>query len=571
MATNDPLQPMLPQPEGGSKPDTIFSQPAIMPVNNTTANAINAVTGLVSVGTDAYKTHQNNQVLKGISETFTKNLAAVQQGTLTTADAEVKNSAYMSAQLVARPDLASDMKNLAVTILGNSPTEELNKHLNHQRQEEQAMNDLNTRDNVSTAAKAGMGILKPDGTLDEAATAKVGITLNAQHYHLEQLKLQQSLIPSGEKLKEQQISALMKAVEPVATANLDSGVSASNQLFDSTAGKPKQDQLNTLAAAAQQHHLNLIQNINNLGDSLGASPEARKAVIDYYSSVNKPLMETATGDLSDSKQVSTNLAATTDHPALNIAQRMQFAVGFQKNFPGTANNLFTGALNAPGATTAAQTEINGASDAVNTGASLPLSASPTNIQNTVNAFNSMTGNRDYNSLHPTEQAPVLNLATQVGVKAEQSFGLMTPLQQTNYTHTVNVISQAASQATTDKATPDQIKQYSDYFNRPAFTDTYDKLFHRNINPTVVDSITKDRIAYATKTIQGLVKSDPAIKYDADTDKTNNATVNSLIGNLNTFSKYDPQLSKTGIHTGDNLKEVKVKLFGEAQVNPSSGE
>lgn len=547
---NNVFQTILPE---GQNQGQIFSQPPSSPVDNTAANAINAVGGLLKIGTEAYNKNQQDKLVKGLAGNAGKYMAAVNQGTMKHADMMTKLSAETSAASAANPQLIPEFRQAVIGVTGTDITAEHAKDLAHADNLEKSQRDTAVNFNTQTAVNAGAGVYNDKNELDVYATAEVGKRLAARNAALEQARINKSLLPSAADAKAEDERQLTNAAEGLYGDQFGSVTQRALNMFNESGGNISQQQLEQLGQGVQAHELAWNIEFNRLADSLGTDIDTRAKVKAYHDTSIKLLKTWATGDLNEATSKTRVLTALQKNPAITVAEQLSLATGYSENFGAVGANLaLTELPKAYSNTISEQANNLTASQSTNLPFE-PITVGKEDVQNanyTANTFNLNTGRITLASVPPQAQASHVSDAMKALKEYEVTFDSFKPLQQENSVNTMIVVSDANNTA----SSPKSIEVYAKYWNRPEFKNTFDKIIERGVNSAKSSKIANERSDYAVNKINGL-KATTSVVYDIKTGKTNSPLVNELIENLNTFYPYTSD-AKT-----EDLETLKASLFG----------
>ncbi len=537
------FQPDLGTPESQGK---VFAQPASTPVDNTVANAINATSNLIQIGTDAYKTHQNNQVIKSVYAEATKNMSAVQQGRLKAADADIKDSAFMSSLLVSRPDLAPEIKNAYVTVRGTSPTEEVYKQLNHERELEQTQADTTKNTMLQAAANAGFVYVKEDGTPDVARMQVQGSKLLQQKYALDLLKLKNDSLPTAA----ERSAALRRDIEPEVNSFMQGKVDVLVNQIDSMKVDPvtkkyTPEQEKQLFQGATNGIEKSVVQLRQMVIDAGGSAEDADYQEGRFRKTSEKYLATFTGDYSSAKLAGANLSYYQDTAGLDMAKKLSGITA------ASAAGINLTAID-PDDLVETNTEFtNNIGVTTNRTGFDPYVGIPTKAAVANNAISAVAYGKPFANFQPEEQNAVFNVANKTMNSLLKEFNTTTPQQRQSIANSINIISEAASAPSDDAAT----LAFANRFNKPDIKAALPSLSKDSATSNKVTEAADKRISYIDGMVKKAFQKSPDLSYNAETNKVEgNPLLNSLIGNVDTFYPY------SSLAQDQDLNAYKAKLF-----------
>lgn len=537
----------------GQNQGQIFEQPRSTPVDNTTANTINAIGGLLKMGTESYTQQQHDLELKTLAGGFAKRRAAVRQGTMKPQEEETLNASDMSSFAARRPDLAAKGRELAIITTGSNPTEAEYKSMNHAKELEQTQQDTALSLQVQEAVKAGRAVIDPNtGQLDTYKTAENGAKVFQQDRALELMAKRNASLPSAAEREATTKKELFPHIEDIVNSDLNVGINLIQNLKVGSDGKYTPEQEKQVASVINERSIATKQKIAAAVIKAGGSPEVASYYQDRYGKSVDDLAKSFTGDYGSAKMAADNLAHFSNLKGMDVAKLNPLMTGYNKAFGSLLS-----AESLPGSARDELEDDNNIPEVTNN-----INVTPTPLKQVETSMNGLGNGKDFNSFEPKEQAYLFKKAEQVVPVGLKTFDTLPPEQRTTFANSLNVISKASLSPTEAGS-----QGFADYWNKNDIRQVIPKLAAQSGTAKVVETMSNDRMGYVEKTIKAAISSNPNLKYNPDTNTVEgNKLLTSLLQNIDTFYPY------SSINTSGDIKAYKLKLFGqEEKPSPSSNE
>lgn len=500
----------------------VFSQPAADPVDNSVANAINAVSGLAKLGAKEYKNFQQDKTIKGVTRTIAMNQQAVAQGKMKIGDADLKDSATLSAAIVANPHLAADLRQAAITVKGTDVTAELDEAARHDQQQAEAAQDTATNLFIQTAAQSGFAPTKPDGSFDLEKMVEYGIKERKRTQDVELLKVKNSSTTAGEREDSRRTG-----YEPIYTAFSEGKIEAlqstiSNIGVDPVTGRPSPEDEQNLLVATTQGVEDAVSQLRSEALNAGLTSNDADFFEAKFRDSAKKWTDLFTGERSVANRASDNLKWIKANSQIQVANEYP-------NVWALSNSGVN--LEKIDIEEIRQQEQSLPAEGVTLGTQykgepyIPLSG----LLN--NSAAAISYGKEFKSFNSQEQVEVYKVADKTLKDGLSNFEATSPDERIGLTNSLNIHVEAASDV--NNSVNSAVK-FATFYNRPALRESLSKLSRDSATSNKVERLSDNRILYVEEMISRSVGN---LKYNPDTGRTGNAYADALLGNIDTFYPY----------------------------------
>lgn len=507
--------------QGGTNQGQIFAQPSSTPVDNSTANAINAIGGIVKIGTDSYNQAQKDKVLKGLAGEASKYQAAIDQGTMKPRERDAKMAASTSAAIAADPVSAPEIKQTVRAVVGADPTEAQYKDLNHATELEQTNQDTAKTTFVQKSVSEGYVKYLPNGEKDTAAMEQYGIKALARDHALEMQK-------KATVNAEGRSNAFKTAYEPhyqeLANSKLDVLTQAYEMMpRDPVSGLMNPAQVRELGIKTTQGVEASVQQIRSQVISGGGTSQEADYYEKNFRETSTKILQSFTGENADPKLLASNLKFMQDSQGFKVTQ----------HFPTIAGATAAGVKLNPMDQSTFEAGMN-KSIAAGESVSSFYATSP---QQAVaeDAVSALVSGKPYNTFPDYSKAEIFKTA-QSTLKnfGTESLAKATPEQRKAYGLSLNVIGVQSAVP----ASPQGEQLYADYFNKPEVSKNLATLDSAGDTADLPKQIANNRLPVVEAAIKDAFKKNPKLEFDSKTNSfKDNPYLTSLVRNIDTLYPY----------------------------------
>lgn len=540
------FQQELATPSGGAQ---IFAQPASDPVDNSVANAINAVSGLAKMGFNEYKNFQQDKTIRGVTQSIALNQQAVSQGKMRIGDADLKDNAALSAAIVANPHLAIELRQAAIAVKGTDVTAELDQAARHDAEQAEAAQDSATSMFIQTSAQSGFAPTKADGSFDQEKMVDYGIKEQKRRQAIELLKSQNSSSTQAEREDVRRTKYERDVYASFSESKLDvlrDTVGRFNT--EITRGTITPERENALVEASVQGIESSVRDLR--AEVLAAGNTSSDA--DFFEAKFRASADAWTGQLTGekslAKRTSDNASWIKSNMFIDVADKLPVVTALSNSGINLdkldIEDLREQEGQLPETGFSLGTTYNGADY-------VPLSGLLSNSAKVISY------GKDWKNLDSVqEQTEVYRVANKTLNDGLNNFEDTTPDERIGLTNSLNVHVQAGSDVNNSV---DSAVKFADYYNRPSLRNSLSKLSKDGSTSNKVEKLSDARLDYVSEMIKRAVGN---LNYNPDTGRTGNAYTDALLGNIDTFYPYSSP-KDTPIDTFKNeLMGVEVTSSAE---------